>query len=86
MLTKENLKDANKCEEKGNCTECSMPDGEDMESCIKRSAQTAITIFDMLKRLDKAVASYRINCPLCFSDKGHSKDCELGILLKEVEG
>ena len=86
MLTKKQLEDASKCELKGSCNGCSLADGKGVGSCIKRPSQTALAIFDMLKRLDKAVASYRINCPLCFSDKGHSKDCELGILLKEVEG
>ena len=84
MLTKENLKDANKCEEKGNCTECSMPDGEDMESCIKRSAQTAITIFDMLKRLvvavDTDVNIFKVN------DNTQNALNAADKLLKEVEG
>ena len=43
------------------------------------------TLLDMLKKLDEAILTYLICCPICFDDRGHAKDCELKNLIGEVE-
>jgi endogenous inhibitor of DNA gyrase (YacG/DUF329 family) len=52
----------------------------------RNAAQTALTAIDMLKKLEFDMINN--TCPYCGLHKsnGHKTDCELGNLLKEVEG
>jgi len=100
MLRREQLEDIVRCN-KGEiaCGECNNKDnrcrrgrifgkGTSIKDsgCMGNAAQTALTLADMLKRLDRE----NDVCPICGLDKayGHEKGCELAALLKglEVEG
>ena len=86
MLTKKMLEDAanSNCKD---CHKCKMIDFEGMESCIHRTAQTALVYRTMLERLEYVsdVSEYYSTCPICGESErnGHKPDCELAALLKE---
>lgn len=89
MLTKRELEDASKCHS-DYCEPCQMINGEGQSDCVKRSAQTALTLLDMLKRLEWTTQSVyhgpSHHCRICRMTimQGHLPDCELGNLLREV--
>jgi hypothetical protein len=84
MPTKKQLKDAIKCEQKAMCHTCAMANGQGTADCTMRTAQTALALADMLKRLEWNGSYYR--CPMCGRGDKHKPDCELAALLKGLEG
>lgn len=90
MLSKKQLEDAAKCEERL-CRGCEMLT-DNAGYCAQAVAQTALAYREMLERLEFAdhsdVGGWKC-CPVCgvgINDRNHSSDCELAALLKESEG
>lgn len=93
MLTRKQLEDLKVCNENKDCKTCSC-----YSICMNvdsNAAETALALADMLKRLEWSRRStflmngeYENHCPVCGRHKreGHSADCELSALLKELEG
>lgn len=85
-MTRKQLEDAAKCEEKGmfECQRCSLFGAGVI--CAEAAAQTALALADMLKRLEWEPLSKF--CPICngIRDIGHNDNCELAAMLKESEG
>lgn len=89
ILTKQQLQDIVDCQENfhNGCKEeqCSMA-----EYCIDADllvAQTALTLLDMLKRLEFSNLTWEgAECYICGGKNEHEEGCELAALLKESEG
>ena len=88
ILTLKQIKDASKCMD---CKTCSMytlcSSAEMLET--KGLAQTALTLYEILKRLEWSDDGHY--CPICHYMKDeehpiHSPNCELGEMLKKMEG
>jgi hypothetical protein len=94
MLTKKQLEDAARCAII-DCEDCSIPCINTIE-VTRRSAQTALALAKMLRRLEWSnriplmnyLPVYEHHCPLCgWSEfNGHAPNCELGNMLKGLEG
>ena len=91
MLSKKKLEGAAKCTSVDTCDECAM--AANPHDCLEILAQTALTYRAMLEQLEWSRRSmfltngeYENHCPMCGCHKqeGHSSDCELFVLLKEV--
>lgn len=88
ILTRKQLEDASKCTKFKSCSECSCKVEAGRYLCEEESAQTALTLLDMLKKLEWTLhAEDEVFCPRCGNSKtdGHEYDCQLGNLLKEVD-
>lgn len=91
MLSKKQLEDAAKCGQ-NSCGDCKC-DGFETGDCVENAAKTALAYREMLKRLEYVKDTGRIGgaiykfCPNCGVSElnGHTADCELAALLKEVE-
>ena len=87
MLTRRQLEDLSKCGyiHCANCSCAPICEGEEM-----KSAQTALVLADMLKRLERVYDSQfnEYFCPICKAGEevGHFEDCELAAILKGLEG
>lgn len=90
MMTRKMLEDAAKCVIRGFCEDepqCSLCDTvDDSADCVSLTAQTALKLADMLKRLEwiqtREGSDYCIplwNCPYCENEQGegHTSDCAL---------
>lgn len=84
ILTKKNLEDASKCFEL-KCSKCSMYGNEKM-NCQEDLAQTALTLYGMVKRLNDERIAADQDCPICGKIFGHFDSCDWGNLLKQMEG
>lgn len=82
-LTRKQFEDSIKCgKNQIACYDCSC-EGEEGNCLFSDNiGQTALTFLDMLKRLE-FVGGY---CQICSKYHGHYEDCDLGNLLKEVQG
>ncbi|RNC62780.1 MAG: hypothetical protein AWM53_01999 [Candidatus Dichloromethanomonas elyunquensis] len=93
LLTRKQIEDMSRCQEKPDCTSCSLFDQAkndfiNTECDIDNVAQTALTLLNMLKRLEFANLTFEgEECYICAGNEGtgHKPDCELGNLLKEME-
>lgn len=84
-LTRKQLKDAKNCKVYHDCEECEIR-STNQNHCIHALAYIALVFLDMLKRCASEEA---IVCPICGIEVhlyGHTNDCELNNILKEVEG
>lgn len=92
MLSKRQLEDAAKCEERL-CRGCEMLT-DNAGYCAQAVAQTALAYLAMLERLEwSGLSGYSTDKPIWYcvvcgrrKEKGHAADCELAALLKESEG
>lgn len=91
MLNRKQLEDSKNCKVTHDCDECEIRSTFPTH-CVQAVGQTALALLDMLKRLEFAYNSMaragKNVCQICgYPDTvGHYKDCELGNLLKEMEG